>query len=76
MLAAHKNSVNAARRVIAPWVVVIINVILAAVAMWGILRQYGESTDVHRTDERAAFSGQLSDCRLESVVASRRRHGN
>ena len=39
-----KQSVNSALRVIAPWVVVIINVIVAALAMWGILRQYGEST--------------------------------
>jgi hypothetical protein len=44
MLAAYKNSVNSALRVIAPWVVVITNGILAALAMWGILRRYGEST--------------------------------
>ena len=44
MLAAHKNSVNSALRVIAPWVVVIINVMLAALVMWGTLREYGEST--------------------------------
>jgi hypothetical protein len=44
VLAAYKTGVNSAFRVIAPWVVVIIDVILAALAMWGILRQYGEST--------------------------------
>lgn len=44
MLADYKNSVDSALRVIAPWVVVITNVILAALGMWGILRRYGEST--------------------------------
>jgi hypothetical protein len=44
MLAAHKKIVSSALRASAPWVIVIANVILAALGMWGILRQYGDST--------------------------------
>jgi hypothetical protein len=43
MLAAHKNAVSVLR-IIAPWVVVIADAVLAALGMWAMLRQYGIST--------------------------------
>jgi hypothetical protein len=44
VLATHKNGANSALRVLAPWVIVMSNMILAALGMWAILRQYGDST--------------------------------
>jgi hypothetical protein len=44
VLAAYKTSVISALRIIAPWVVVITNVILAVIGMWGMWHQHGEST--------------------------------
>jgi hypothetical protein len=44
MSATRKNGFGATLRVLAPWAIVRINLILACLAMWGILRQYGVST--------------------------------
>jgi hypothetical protein len=44
VLATHKNGAHSALRVLAPWAIVISNMVLAAFGIWAILRQYGDST--------------------------------
>ncbi len=44
MLPVLTNRIHSALRVLAPWAVVVVNVSLASLFMWGLIRQYGIST--------------------------------